>query len=58
LIIDGRDDGKVSVERAKLEGMKDFLVLPSTHPFIMRNEKAIAQTIYFLNHGVFKKNEK
>ncbi len=57
LIIDGRDDGKVSVERAKLEGMKDFLVLPSTHPFIMRNEKAIAQTIYFLNHGLFKKNE-
>ncbi len=57
LIIEGSDDGKVSVERARLEGMKDFLVLPSTHPFIMRNEKAIAQTIYFLNHGVFKKNE-
>lgn len=57
LIIDGRDDGKVSVERAKLEGMKEFLVLPSTHPFIMRNKKAITQTVYFLNHGVFKKNE-
>ena len=57
LMIEGSDDGKVSVERAKLEGMKDFMVLPSTHPFIMRNEKAIAQTIYFLNHGVFKKNE-
>ncbi len=57
LMIEGRDDGKVSIERAKLEGMKDFMVLPSTHPFIMRNEKAIAQTIYFLNHGVFKKNK-
>ncbi len=57
LMIEGRDDGKVSVERAKLEGMKDFLVLPSTHPFIMRNEKAITQTIYFLNHGLFKKNK-
>jgi len=57
LMIEGSDDGKVSVERAKLEGMKDFMVLPSTHPFIMRNDKAIAQTIYFLNHGLFKKNE-
>jgi len=57
LMIEGRDDGKVSVERAKLEGMKDFLVLPLAHPFIMRNEEAIAQTIYFLNHGVFKTNE-
>lgn len=57
LMIEGRDDGKVSVERARLEGMKDFIVLASTHPFIMRNAKAITQTIYFLNHGVFKKNE-
>ncbi len=57
LMIEGIDDGKVSVERAKLEGMKDFLVLPSAHPFIMRNQKAIAQTIYFLNHGEFKKPE-
>ncbi len=57
LMIEGSDDGKVSVEHAKLEGMKDFMVLPSTHPFIMRNEKAIEQTIYFLNHGVFKNNE-
>ena len=57
LMIEGIDDGKVSVERAKLEGMKDFMVLPSTHPFIMRNQKAIAQTIYFLNHGEFKKRE-
>ncbi len=57
LMIEGSDDGKVSVERAKLEGMKDFMVLPSTHPFIMRSEKVIAQTIYFLNHGLFKKNK-
>lgn len=56
LMIEGKDDGKVSIERAKLEGMKDFIVLPSTHPFIMKNKTAIEQTIYFLNHGVFLKN--
>ncbi len=53
-MIEGNDDGKVSIESAKLEGMKDFIILPSTHPFIMKNKTAIEQTIYFLNHGVFK----
>lgn len=56
LMIEGNDDGKVSIERAKLEGMKDFVILPSTHPFIMKNKTAIEQTIYFLNHGVFKES--
>ncbi len=54
-IIEGKDDGKVSVENAKLEGMKDFLVIPATHPFIMKNKVAIEQTIYFLKNGNFKK---
>ncbi len=57
LMIEGRDDGKVSIENAKLNGMKDFMVLPSTHPFIMKNKTVIEQTIYFLHHGVFQKSE-
>jgi len=56
LMIKGNDDGKVSIERARLEGMKDFIILPSAHPFIMKNKTAIKQTIYFLNHGVFKES--
>lgn len=55
LMIKGKDDGKVSIENAKLQGMKDFMVLPSSHPFIMKNKTAIDQTIFFLNHGVFQK---
>ena len=54
-MIDGEDDGKVSVESAKLEGMKDFLVIEATHPFIMKNKTAIDQTKYFLKNGQFKR---
>ena len=54
LLIPGRDDGKVSIERAKVEGMADFLVAPHSHPFIMRSDEVIAQTLYFLKHGRFE----
>lgn len=56
LMIDGENDGKISVENTKLEGMKDFIILPVTHPFIMKEEPAIRQTIYFLIYGMFRKN--
>ncbi len=52
-MIEGTDDGKVSIESAKLEGMKDFLVVKATHPFIMKNKTAIEQTKYFLKNAVF-----
>lgn len=52
-LIPGPDDGKVSVNSAKLHGMRDFRVLSSSHPFIMRNPRAIAESIHFLRHGVF-----
>jgi pimeloyl-ACP methyl ester carboxylesterase len=53
-VIPGADDGKVAVERAKVEGMTDFLVLPYSHPFIMDAEEVIAQTLSFLRLGRFR----
>jgi triacylglycerol lipase len=53
LLIPGDDDGKVAVENARLAGMQDFLVLPTSHPFIMKNRAAQAQVLHFLAHGAF-----
>ncbi len=52
-IIPGADDGKVSVERAKLAEMSDFIVVDSGHTFIMRDAKVIDQIVTFLRDGQF-----
>jgi triacylglycerol lipase len=53
LFITGADDGKVSVERTKVNGMKAHLVLHATHPYLMKNSRAIRETIHFLREGKF-----
>jgi len=52
-LIPGQDDGKVSVENTKVEGMSGFVTLPVTHPFMMRNSSVIDETIHFLSYGKF-----
>jgi triacylglycerol lipase len=52
-LIPGPDDGVVAVERAKVTGMTDFLVVPKTHTFIMNGRKVIEQTLKFLRDGSF-----
>lgn len=53
ILIPGPDDGKVSIESAKLEGMAGFCVIPASHPFIMKDRLAIEQTLVFLGKGAF-----
>ncbi|MFC2166612.1 esterase/lipase family protein [Acidobacteriota bacterium] len=53
VLIPGPDDGIVSVERTKVEGMADFLLLPYSHTFIMRKEAVFEQVVHFIKSGEF-----
>ncbi len=52
-LIPGPDDGIVSVERTKVEGMTDFLLLPYSHPFILQKKAVFEQVVHFLKCGKF-----
>jgi len=54
-IIPGPDDGKVTIENTKIQGMTDHIEMPVTHSFMMRNEDVINQVIYYLRHGSFSR---
>jgi len=52
-LIPGDDDGKVSVRNTRLAEMNDFIVVFSSHSFIMRHAKVMEQAAYFLKNGKF-----
>jgi pimeloyl-ACP methyl ester carboxylesterase len=53
-VLDNPDDGRVSVDDTRLDGMTDFVVVEHSHAFIMRMQEPIELTIRFLNTGSFK----
>lgn len=54
-LIPGKDDGKVSVERTKIDGMDDHLTLPVTHTFMMKSKTVIQQVLNYLGSGKFER---
>ncbi|MEM7069716.1 MAG: alpha/beta fold hydrolase [Pseudomonadota bacterium] len=54
-IIPGDDDGKVSVESTKVEGMHDHIVVSASHTFFPQNHEVQDQMLHFLRTGFFKR---
>jgi len=52
-VLDDPDDGKVSVEDTKIDGMDDFVIVEHSHAFMMRMQQPIELTKNFLRTGSF-----
>ena len=53
-VLEDDNDGIVSVESTRLDGMKDHIVMKSTHSFMMYNPKVMRQIDHFLKNGTFQ----
>lgn len=49
----GANDGAVTVDSAKLDGMRDFLTVPHSHTLMLWRAEVIAQVLCYLRDGRF-----
>ncbi len=56
-LIPGPDDGKVGVDRTRIEGAADFLVMSATHTFIMNDPEVAEEVVHFLRDGQFRNHD-
>lgn len=54
-ILPGDDDGTVSVDRTRLEGATDLLVVDANHTFIMQDPEVARQVVWFIERGRFER---
>ncbi len=55
-ILPGPDDGAVTLDRAKLKEMRDFMVVPCNHSSIILDKSVRYQVVHFLQRGRFNPN--
>ncbi|MCG8097232.1 MAG: alpha/beta fold hydrolase [Candidatus Thiodiazotropha endolucinida] len=53
-VIPGKDDGLVSIEATKIDGMTDFIIIETGHSSMRYNSEVAEQTIEFIKNGMFK----
>ena len=49
------NDGKIGVSSTRITGMKDFIVLPVSHMFMMSNTSVLQETLLFIQNGSFSR---
>jgi hypothetical protein len=54
-ILGPENDGKVSVASTRVDGMKDFLVVPRWHPLLMLAPEVVVQVVHYLDAGAFRR---
>lgn len=47
------NDGKVSIESARLPQEKDHIIVAGSHTLLPKNKQVLDQTLHFLQHGAF-----
>lgn len=52
-LLQGEDDGVVTVEETKLDGMEDFLLVRGLHTFVMDKPEVVAAVLQYLESGDF-----
>ena len=53
VIIKGDNDGMVAIEKTKLPGMADHVIVNGMHSFLPENKGVIGQAVHFIRHGRF-----
>jgi hypothetical protein len=56
-MIPGEDDGRVSTQSAKLDEMKDFLIVNETHLSIKFDKYVADQVLFFIKSGYFDRKD-
>jgi hypothetical protein len=53
-VVPGEDDGLVSIESTKIDGMTDFIVIETGHSMMRYDSEVADQTVAFIKFGAFK----